>query len=334
MKTTRRDAAAGLALALGLAAARAAAGPCDALPTSAQRPGQVSCNPRQRCMDGITVHGPARTAAETACNALPTNGTCPGNVTFNPREECLAKQPKPPELAVSSVDNAESGYGATVNLGRENTRTLIARGKNLGLPGNSVTGEGGGFSIGTSVRAGCLPPNCLALQVVPEKLPYASVCGTHGDRSFVVRDATRQSEARGAFRLVPIVGWRPVPRDLPQARGAEDGTLMIELESKSMYATQTTHGNKVYLRNLGNYKSGSKNQYVVLWTNNPLVRVPQTLTFLDTDIGQARTFEITVMGPGDGACEKAVDGVVEIYARFGTKLIDNRTAVAPLAVSP
>jgi hypothetical protein len=109
---------------------------------------------------------------------------------------------------------------------------------------------------------------------------------------------------------------------------------MIELESKSMYASQTTHGNKVYLRNLGNYKSGSKNEYVVLWTNNPLVRVPQTLTFLDTDIGQARTFEITVMGPGDGACERAVDGVVEIYARFGTKVVDTHTAVAPLAVSP
>ncbi len=69
-----------------LAAPAAAATPeafCNQLVTSATRPGTVTFNPRQECVD--TTVGPA----QAACSQLATSGQRPGLVPFNPRQECV-----------------------------------------------------------------------------------------------------------------------------------------------------------------------------------------------------------------------------------------------------
>ncbi len=57
---------------------------CSHLPTSGQHPGQVSCNPRQTCLDG-----PAAAMAQATCGWMSTSATRDRMVSCNPRQTCL-----------------------------------------------------------------------------------------------------------------------------------------------------------------------------------------------------------------------------------------------------
>ena len=179
-------------------------GACNAMPTSAQRPGQVSCNPRQDCINKIpgNVHGPTRSAAEQTCNRLPDQGSCPGMVSFNPRQECLAKLPQPPALKVDGVEG--SGYAsdnAVKNI--RSDQWLVVRGRNVGLQGNRVSGQQGDFTVKRGSRPGCSGNDCLAIEV-QANAKWLDICEqARAQRSFVITELTGHNWARGEFRIGP-----------------------------------------------------------------------------------------------------------------------------------
>jgi hypothetical protein len=124
---------------------------CNALGTSEHRPGVVTCNDRQDCLNKIPryLQGHARTTAEQTCNALSASRSCPGTVSFNPREECLAKLPPAPTLHITSIavgdgpDMTPSGTFQTVE-GQDTFFTI--KGPNVNLPDNTVVSDGTSLS--------------------------------------------------------------------------------------------------------------------------------------------------------------------------------------------
>ncbi len=204
---------------LGVPAARAGHdAACNAMPTSGQRPGNVSCNPRQKCVNDIpgNVQGPARTAAVNTCNALPTSGQCPGTVSFNPRQECLAKLPQPPSLKVDDVDGTAYASGNEVRNIRSD-QWLVVKGRNVGLPGNRVSAGQGDFTLKRGTRPGCSGDDCLALEV-HANAKWADICDpAKGKRTFTITEATGHNSAAGEFRIVHN-DLSPRPPKLPDPR--------------------------------------------------------------------------------------------------------------------
>lgn len=283
MSTSRVRRVARFAAALVLAASSARADhdlPCRALPTSAQRPVQVSCNPRQKCLDAISISGPARSAAEQGCRALPTGGTCPGTETFNPQDECIRKLPKPPDVRIDSVAGSAFADGDSVKNIRPD-QYLVVRGKNVGMVGNHLKGDQSDFTISrrSAALAGCDAPGCVVLDV-KGTARWADICEeSRRRRTFTITEAWNHNSARGSFA---IAGNDITPRP-PQLPGPQPSATVPYVQIGTW--KRGTFGNIVadgFERNAITVKKPMSGQTkITLRTSHDLVRADFHYATLD-----------------------------------------------------
>ena len=254
--------------------------PCRALPTSAQRPAQVSCSPRQKCLDGVSGSGPARATAEQACRALPTNGTCPGSETFNPRDECTRKLPKPPDVRIDSVVGSAYSSGDAI----KNIRTdqyIVVRGKNVWTLGAHLKGDQGDFTISrrTAALAGCDDPGCVVLDV-KANARWADICGEPKKaRTFTITEAWNHNSARGSFKIAPNdIPVRPPQPPSPQP-SATVPYLQIGAWKRGTFGGIVAYGFERNVISVKRPKSGETK--IIIRTGHDLVRVDFRYATLD-----------------------------------------------------
>jgi murein DD-endopeptidase MepM/ murein hydrolase activator NlpD len=113
-------------------------------------------------------------------------------IGYNPRQECLAKLPVPWTFTVSSIGGGNAGAAKTFAGTND---VLVIQGENVGMAGNRVSADGGGFAAVLGPLPNCPPAKCVGVNI-------SSQPNVTGVRSLILAAAHGHSEARVQFEII------------------------------------------------------------------------------------------------------------------------------------